>query len=155
MLFSPPRAVSAWLHLAQHIAGILGRQGESGKESFGVGGSGFLPWQTLGLIGLGPKAQKHSQKSVIGYTYDSACKERRSCCTLKFTFLERKKKNKQTAPWANLYCFSIMEMFYYFPYKGWPYLLPSSVRTSSQHKHTMLLKLDYKPLFVFNLQYSI
>ena len=43
------------------------------------------------------------------------------------------KEKRKTAPWANLYCFSIMEMFHYFPYKGWPHLLPSSVKTSSQH----------------------
>lgn len=53
-----------------------------------------MPWKTLGLVGLGPKAQKHSQKSETCYTYDSACKERRSCYTLEFTFLGRKKKKK-------------------------------------------------------------
>ena len=67
--------------------------GRKWERKFWVGGSGFLPWETLRLVGVGPKAQKHSQKSETCYTCDSACKERRSCCTLGFTYLERKKKN--------------------------------------------------------------
>ena len=64
-------------------------------------------------------------------------------------------KKKKTAPWGNLYCFSIVEMFYYFPYKvGHIYYHPRSGHLAST-QHMMLFKLDYKPVFVFNLYYSI
>lgn len=63
------------------------------KEKLGVEGRILLPWKTLGLVGLGPKAQKHSQNSETCYTYDLACKEGRSCCASGITLLEKKKKN--------------------------------------------------------------
>lgn len=61
-----------------------------------------MPWRTLGLVGPGPKAQKHSQNSE-------------TCCTYGWGLHYLKKKKKKIIPWANLDCFQIMEMFRHLP----------------------------------------
>lgn len=128
---------------------VLRSQGESGHERMRsrVEGSVLWPWKTWGLVGLGPKAQQHSQKEVGKLLpSDSAWEERRRRCALEMTLLEKRKKNY---PRANLDFFPIGEMFDHVPYKGQPHWPTPVVRAASQHR--MLLKLDYRPLIRIQL----
>ena len=128
---------------------VLRSQGESGRERrrSRVEGSVLWPWKTWGLVGLGPKAQQHSQKEVGKLLpSDSAWEERRRRCALEMTLLEKRKKNY---PRANLDFFPIGEMFNHIPYEGQPHRPTPVVRAASQHR--MLLKLDYRPLIRIQL----
>lgn len=51
----------------------------------------FVVTETLRLVGLRPKAQKHSQNVEACYSYDSAYKEERSCLYFGNYIVEGKK----------------------------------------------------------------
>lgn len=127
-LFSPPQSkVPCPASRPSILQGSLG--GREKVRKFWGWREWFLAIGNLEVGRVGPKAQKRSQKSETCYTCDSAqAGKGRSSCTLGFTYLERKKEKAiifiVSQSWK---CFIISLT------KVGPHLLPSSVKTSSQH----------------------
>lgn len=105
----------------------------------------LLPWKTLGLIGLGPKAQSTARAQNLPTCTAVPMRTREAVCALGSCCGE-----KLAPGLIHIVSKSWKPSLFLFPRPATP---STTVRTTSQP--LTLCKLDYKPLFSFNLHYSI